>query len=364
MAQSIKAAVPTVSGLQLLGHAGSAGEAMAKLPALVDIIILQIRLPDADGFNLISQIRQRHPSVYFVPALQGNEAGDVWQKILQNNMRDVLVPPFTPQAIASVLHQASINAQHASPVLEISSSYMVAVASARSGVGKSIFAVNLALAMARQKVKPTLLDYSMSPGDFFTMLDQVPRNTIVEAISQGLSLDVTLLRNLVADHKLGFQFLACPNDDFDFYGFDAGQASNLLKELRSMAEYIVVDTGAYDLPPTHAAVEEADLVYLITTRDLSRLMSLQRWMKSLESRGVERNKFKVIVNNAEVGTEISEEEIEEVLSHPVTAYLPSCPAETVYSINSGKLFVDTRKDHPFTSVIEKLAEFTIQRWAE
>ncbi len=365
VSQTIKAALQTKPDLSLLGHAASAGEAVSKIPSGVNIIITQIRLPDADGFALISQLRQKNPSAYFVPVLQGNEAGDIWQKILQLNLRDVLVPPFSAQSIASVLSQAAGNAQISIPAeASSSSSYLIAVAGARSGVGKSIFASNLALSMAKQGAATTLIDYSMNSGDFFTMLDQVPRNTLADAIAQGLALDASLLKNLYGEHKLGFSFLACPNDDFDFYGFDAEQSKHLLAEARQLSDYIIVDTGAYDLPPTYSAIEEANVVYLITTRDLARLMSLQRWIKSLSSRGISTENFKVIINNAEVGTEISETEIEEVLAHPVTAYLPSCPAETTYSINSGKPFIETRKEHPFTSVIEKLAEYTIQRWAD
>jgi pilus assembly protein CpaE len=368
VSQAIKAALQTRPDLPLLGHSATAADALAKAPASANIIMVQIRLPDADGFALIHQLRQKHVYAYFVPILQGNETGDVWQKILQLNMRDVLVPPFNSPGILGVMTQALVNAGSSNSPAVVSgglgSSYLVAVAGARSGVGKSIFATNLALAMAKRGANTSLIDYSMNSGDFFTMLDQVPRNTLTDAIAQGSGLDNILLKTLFAEHKLGFSFLACPNDDFDFYGFDAEQSRHLLVEARQLSDNIIVDTGAYDLPPTYSAIETADVVYMVTTRDLARLMSLQRWMKSLSARGVSTENFKVIINNAEVGTEISEAEIEEVLSHPVTAYLPSCPSETTYSINSGKPFLETRKDHPFTSVIDKLAEYTIQRWAD
>ncbi len=332
------------------------------------ILLLQLRLPEGDGFALAGQIQNRNPGIYIVPILQGNETGEVWQRLLQLGLRDVLLPPFTAQNLTQSIGQAAQHAQAQAGMRAATGqpvgSYIVTVASARGGVGKSIFATNLALAMARQSAKVALLDYSMNAGDFFTILDQVPRNTMADAISQGMGLDSVLLTNLFAEHNLGFKFLACPNDEFDFYGFDAEQARNLLKECRQIIDYLVVDTGAYDLAPTSAAVQEADLVYLITTRDLARLMSLQRWIKNVTSQSISLEKLRIVVNHSEVGSELKDEEIEEILACPVTAYLPSCASEVTYSINSGKPMVHARPDHPLSIVIDKLAEYTVTRWAD
>ena len=359
-------ALGSVSGFKLLGQALSGNEATAKAPNLKpDIVFLQLALPDTEGLDLVSALRKKLPGTYFVPVLQGGEGGEVWQKILQSNLRDVLVPPLSISTVQSIYKQAEVNrGLFASQPGESTggSGYLVAVASPRGGVGKTVFAVNLALGLVRHGAPATLLDFSMSAGDFFTMLDQVPRHTMADAIGQGLGLDSGLLRNLLADHALGFRFLACPNDDFDFYGFDYDQAKNMLKSVREICDYTVVDTGAYDMPMTAAAVEEADLVFMLGTRDLARLMSMQRLIKSITARGVLPEKIKVIINNAEVGTEISEAEIEEVLGHQVTAYLPSVGTDTTFSINSGKPLMQTHPEHPFSTVVNKLAEYTAQRW--
>ena len=369
VSQAIRDAIAGNPGFRLVGQTMSGTEMLSKIGSSgAKVLLLQIRLPDGDGFSYISQLQARVPGIYVVPILQGNEAGDVWQRVLQLNLRDVLLPPFTPQNISQLLQQAAQHVHQGAAfgpgTSDSQESYVVAVASARSGVGKTLFATNLAIAMVRHSAQVALLDYSMNAGDFFTMLDQVPRNTMADAIAQGLSLDGALLTNLLADHSLGFKFLACPNEDFDFYGFDIDQARNLLKELRKLSEYVVVDTGAYDLAPTTAAVQEADLVYLVTTRDLARLISLQRWLKGVTSQDIPPERFRIIVNHSEVGSELKEEEIEEILGHAVTAYLPSCAAEVTYSINSGKPMNQVRSEHPLSVVIDKLAEYTVARWAE
>ncbi len=341
----------------------SEGSAARSEVGKCDAVIISLYLQDYDPFDLIGEFKAAGTTA--VPALQGTEGGDVWQNILAHDLRDVLVGVQDPGAINQVMNSALQHAQesHASAGGSASGgAYVVSVASARGGVGKSIYAVNLAVAMAQYDAKVALIDYSMFAGDFFSMLDQVPRNTIVDAIGQG-EMDENFISSLMSEHPMGFSYLACPNEEFDFYGFDYDSAIALIQATRSLYDYVIIDTGAYDLPPTAAAVDESDLVFMITTRDLARLMSAQRLIKSFRDRDYPEEKIKVIVNNAEVGIEITEEEIEEVIEHPVTAYLPSIATDTTFSINSGKPLIHSKPDQPMVSVLNKLAEYTVQRWA-
>jgi pilus assembly protein CpaE len=365
---SITQALATNPEYKLLGHASTGQEGLFYLSSTTaKCALVQLSLPDMDGFEFIRQVMEKYPDIYLVPILEGNESGEVWQRLLQLNMRDVINGFMDQKALLPILKSAAQrSAEQASRFQESGMSrgrsYMVTVASARGGTGKSVFAANLAISMAKNKTSPLLVDYSMYAGDFFTMLDHVPRNTVADAISQGQGIDQPFLKSLVADHPLGFRFLACPNQDFEFYSFDYDSARNLLKTTRGITEFSVIDTGAYDLPCTMAAVDEADLLFLVTTRDLSRLLATQRFIKSMRDREVVPAKIKVIVNNAEVGTEISETEVESILEHEVTAYLPSCPLQTTFSINSGKPLAQAKADLPFCKVIYRLAELCIQRW--
>lgn len=350
------------AGHSIVAELNAGSDVMAKAAA-TDLVFISVNLPDVDSISVIRSLKASQPHLPIIPVFNGSEGGDVWQKILQLNLRDTLVNPKDPGQVINAVNEAIMHMQAGDEyAAEGSQSYVVSVASARGGVGKTIFAVNLAICMAQQQADLCLIDYSMSPGDFFTTLDQVPRNTIQDAIAAGQGIDDVLLRNLTSSHPLGFSYLACPNDDFDFYSFDYDSATSLIQAARSLNPFVIIDTGVYDLPPTNAAVENSDLVYFVTNRDLSRLMSLQKLIKSYARRDVQVEKFKVIVNMAEWGTEITEEEIEEVIEHPVTAYLPSIPVESTYSINSGKPLAQSSSDFPIINVMHKLAQYTISHW--
>jgi pilus assembly protein CpaE len=335
------------------------------------MLIVRLNLGDMTGFDFINQVRQKAPDLYIIPALEGTEGGQVWQNLLQLELRDVLVGPQPPAEIAKVLAAAAPRAQekfdkNKAPTHIQGESFVISVVSARGGVGKSVIAINLAAAIAKLNDSVTLLDFSLTPGDFAVMLDDVPRNNIMDAVQQGGSLDAEYLNNTLAPHpRLHFRYLASPNQEFDPSGFDYNVGLAIMQATRGLSQYVVVDTGMSMAGATVAAVDASDVIFLVTSRDVARLLSAKSLIKFLKTdRQVTNQKLKVLVNEAEIGAEISESEIESLLEHPVAAYLPCNAGPVTFSINSGAPIVIAEPHHPISVVLNKLAELSFYRWQE
>jgi pilus assembly protein CpaE len=335
------------------------------------LLIVRLNLGDMTGFDFIHQLRQKAPDIYIIPALEGSEGGQVWQNLLQLELRDVLVGPLPVNEIAKVLNSAAPRAQerydhNRAPASVHGAAYVVSVLSARGGLGKSVIATNLAAAMAKLSDSVTLLDFSLNPGDFAVMLDDVPRNNIMDAVQQGGSLDAEYLNNTLAPHpRLRFRYLASPNQDFDATSFDYNVGAAIMEATKTLSEYIVVDTGLAMSGATIAAADASDIIFLVTSRDVARLLSAKNMIKFLKNdRQVINQKLKVLVNEAEIGAEISESENESLLEHPVAAYLPCNAGPVTFSINSGAPIVISEPHHPISVVLNKLAELSFYRWQD
>jgi pilus assembly protein CpaE len=335
------------------------------------MLIVRLNLGDMTGFDFIAQVRQKAQDIYIIPALEGTEGGQVWQNLLQLELRDVLVGPIPPPEISKVLATAAPRAQerfdqNRAPAAIEGEAFVISVVSARGGIGKSVVATNIAAAMAKLSDSVTLLDFSLNPGDFAVMLDDVPRDNIMNAVHQGGALDAEYLNNTLALHpRLRFRYLASPNQEFDASGFDYNVGAAIMAATRTLSQYIVVDTGIAMAGPTIAAIDTSDIIFLVTSRDVARLLSAKSMIKFLKNdRQVTNQKLKVLVNEAEIGAEISESEIESLLEHPVAAYLPCNAGPITFSINSGTPIVVAEPHHPISVVLNKLAELSFYRWQE
>jgi pilus assembly protein CpaE len=374
-ASVVRAAVEANPELKLVSETQTGRDGSFAIATILQghprMVVVRLNLGDMNGFDFIAQIKQRAPDVYVIPALEGNEGGQVWQRLLQMELRDVIMGPVPKTEVAKVLASAALRAQelfnnHKPTGGSSGQAFVISVVSARGGSGKSVIAINLAAAIARHSDSVALLDFSLNAGDFAIMLDDVPRNNILDAVAAGGGIDAELVQNLLAPHpRLGLRYLASPNQAFDPSAFDYNIAHSILNATRTVSQYVVVDTGLDVAGPTIAAVDDSDIVFFVTSRDVARLLAAQRFIKYLlNDRGISSSKIKVLVNEAEVGAEISENEIESLLEHPVSAYLPCNAAPVTFSINSGAPIVIAESQQPIAVVLNKLAELSFHRWQE
>jgi pilus assembly protein CpaE len=334
------------------------------------LLVLRINLPDMNGFDVIQQMRQRYGDVYIVPVLEGNEGFSVMQTLLQLRLSDVLSATNNSGEIAKILQSAAKASQQvfdqhvASQGGPQGEAFVMSIIGARAGVGKSVLSTNLAAALAKMNNSVVLLDFSLNPGDFAIMLDMVPPSTIEQALQSGGAPDTELLQSLLTSHEMGFRFLASPNQEFDAKLFDYNIGVALMQASRGCGEYVIVDTGVGMSEPTIAAADNSDIIFLVTSRDVTRLSATQRMLKFLKDREIPANKFKVIVNEAEVGEEISMSDIEQLLEHPVCAYLPCNAAAVTFSINKGQPIVLADPGQPVAMMLQKLAEISFNKWQD
>jgi DNA-binding NarL/FixJ family response regulator len=62
--RGVAALLESESGIEVVGEAGTAGQALARVPALrPDVAVLDVRLPDGDGIAVCRELRSRMPDL-------------------------------------------------------------------------------------------------------------------------------------------------------------------------------------------------------------------------------------------------------------------------------------------------------------
>jgi pilus assembly protein CpaE len=118
------------------------------------------------------------------------------------------------------------------------------------------------------------------------------------------------------------------------------QITDILTMLRQQYDYVIVDTSKSFQPPTIAAFEQSDHIFLVTTADLPSLRNIKRCMPVLERLIPDSgDRIRLLVNRYQDDDLITRADIERTLGLPVYWTIANDYEAVMRSINSGKPIV-------------------------
>jgi pilus assembly protein CpaE len=212
---------------------------------------------------------------------------------------------------------------------------LVVVCSAKGGVGKSVVATNLALALARSGQATTLLDVDLQFGDAAVMLKLKPSFTLSHALQQKGRLDATFLDELLTRHDHGLRVLPAPFDP-TAEGLTRPEDLDPLVDLllAETSGFVVVDTPPQLHPHTVHLIERADEVVFVTSADLANAKNATLGLEVLRRLGVSDGKVHVVMNRAASKAKLDLAGVEQAIRARLDAYIPSSVV-VPESINKG-----------------------------
>ncbi len=207
----------------------------------------------------------------------------------------------------------------------------------KGGIGKTAIATNLAVEIANMtKERVALVDLNMQMGDVTTFLDLNPSFDTAYVINNLERIDEGfLLSTLEKYHNSSLYVLADPPDLEQAEVITSENITTLINVLRNVFSYIIIDTTASFDGKTITALDNSDLVLLITIVNLPSVRNCQRCFDLFKRLGYTKDKIKIIVNRYMENDEIKAEDVEEVLGHPVYFKIPNNYFTIINAINKG-----------------------------
>ena len=233
---------------------------------------------------------------------------------------------------------------------------VITVFGTKGGTGKSLVAVNVAAALARQTAQPTVLvDANLQFGDAAIMLQLPPAHTIAEAAMAGDRLDGELLDNLLLRHDpSGLLLLAAPPNPEAADQIGRAEVSNVITILRERYAYVVIDTSPRIEEGSLAALDAADDILLLTNLDVMSLKNARLALQTLQALGIQQAKVKLVLNQANTQGGLTRADAERAVRMKVSASLPSDPS-VADSVNRGIPMVISAPTSKFALSVEDLA---------
>ena len=237
---------------------------------------------------------------------------------------------------------------------------IVAVFSAKGGVGKSTIAANLAVGLSQfHGLRSVLVDADLWFGDVSSLLGIDSGGTLAELCSGG-EPDATALFETAVRHKSGVMVLQRPSELVAAEKIDVESLSWTLYLARTLFDFVVVDMGTLLDDMTLRLLDVADMILLVATPEMSAITNTSRFLHIAETLGYVP-KVSLVVNRANSGVDL--QALKGALQSSVAATVVSDGPWAVYCANQGVPIVslDDGEQHKITSDLAAIVDLVAGR---
>src|SRR5215470_14809773 len=232
---------------------------------------------------------------------------------------------------------------------------VVTVFAAKGGCGKTSFAINLAVALARHSDRRVcIVDLDLAFGDVAISVQLDPAKTIVDAIPMAGHLDNTGAASLLTRYQPNLEMLLAPTTPGDAEKIPASLIGELLLVLRTIFDFVVVDTPAQFSEHVLTAMDNSAHHVLLTTPDVPALKNLRITLDMLDLLSYPRQIRSVVLNRADSKVGLSLEDVDRVVRWPIAAHIPSS-RDVPISINKGTPLTLASPGHAVSQAIGRFA---------
>jgi len=361
------------SDIEVAGAARSGREAVQMTQELKpDVVLMDINMPDMDGIAATEMIRQRDQITQIVIlSVQGDP--NYMRRAMLAGARDFLTkPPMADELISAIRRAGQMAQTERSKAVQIASAPAMAMAQQmaaglsngkvimvygpKGGVGTTTIAVNLAVALNNTETNVALIDAKLQYGDVAIFLNEQGKNTILDLAPRADELDADVVESVMIKHSAsGLHVLAAPSRPEQAEQVTPDQFSKLVKRLRQMYAYIIVDTASALNDITLAALDGCDVVILVVTQDIPSIKNARLFLDLLQSIGAQRNRVCFVMNKYDKRISITPEKVAENLKQAVGGVIPLDERTVIPAVNRGIPFMIDNKVQPCARAVLDLA---------
>jgi pilus assembly protein CpaE len=318
--------------------------------------------PQADtdeALGFASALRMVRPAVGVILVRERADV-DMLNQALQSGVREV-VQAGDHAALAAACRRsrdvswrilAATTTERNGPTVD---GKIITVFTAKGGVGKTMLAINLGVVLAQRGAnKVCVVDLDLSSGDIAISLLLDPVRTLADAVSMIGHIDITGAASLLTPYRPGLEMLLAPVSPGDAEKVPPSLVGELLAVLRTMFDYVVVDTPPHISEHVLTALDASAHHVLLTTPDVPALKNLRVVLDVLDMLSYPAEIRSVVLNRAESKLRLSQEDVERVIRTPVAAQIPASRAVPI-AVNKGTPITLASPGHAVSKAINNFA---------
>jgi len=348
-----------------------------------DVVLMDINMPDIDGIAATEQIRHKSPHIQII-ILSVQSDQNYMRRAMLAGARDFLTkPPMGDELISAIRRAAEVarlerskNAQGRSgsvasmmPVMSGPAGFaqgkLITMYSSKGGVGTTTLAVNLAIALHNDDTRVVLVDGNLQFGDVAVFVNEQGKNTLVEIAPRVDELDAEIVQDIMIKHEAsGIHILAAPQRPEQAENISPEQFAKVISFLRRLYAYIVIDTTPTLTDITLTAIDNSDVIVLVTTQEIPAIKNARLFLDLLQTMGIGRERIVFAMNKFDKRIAITPQRVSENLKQEIAVVIPLDERIVIPAVNRGVPFILENKAQPVGRGIFALAESVRARLAE
>ncbi len=373
--ENIRKLLQFESNIEVVGAAKSGREAIQLSQEITpDVVLMDINMPDMDGIAATEEIRKHTPSIQVVIlSVQGDQ--NYMRRAMLVGARDFLTKPPMPDDLTATIRRAGAVAREEREKraqayvtlaggitqslvgVRMTHGKIIMVYSPKGGTGCTTLAVNLALALHNDETRTMLVDANMQFGDVAVFMNVQGKNTILDLTPRADELDPDIIEEVMIKHAAsGLHILAGPARPENAEKVTAGQFSQVLKYLRQLYAYVLVDTCTSLNDITLSVLDASDVIVLVATQEFPSIKNSRLFLDLMITMGIPLDKIAFVMNRYDKRITITPEKVAENLKQEVVAVIPLDERVVISSVNRGVPFVLDNKARPSARGVFTLAE--------
>ncbi len=236
----------------------------------------------------------------------------------------------------------------------------------KGGVGKSVFAANLAYAFLKEmKQKTLLIDCDpKSCGDQNFITGIRPTKTVMDLASFAGAVTTQSIGTLVAAHPTGMNFIGAVMGPDQIFNVQVDLLRKQIGAVSQFYKYVIIDLGSELGPVQTGIIEDATAIMVVTTPEVLVVNQTRRMVNDLLAMSVPADFIQVVLNKVS-RSGLDQNAISQSLRRPILAGIPQDDLTAVQALQRSTPFVVSNPASPasaaYHDVVRRLTGGILQK---
>lgn len=337
-----------VDYVEVVGDGKTGLEALGFLEEFAVDLVLLGAATDGDGYTLARELLRRKPGVAVI-MMEQELTEETVRKAVTAGARDVVLAPLDPSRLVQAIYLGAQDQETAAGEHDLelpgkgrvrARGRIITFFCTKGGVGKTFTAVNTAVALARGTGKKVaLVDLDLDFGNAALAFNTISRRSLLELAEELSLLDTGMVESYLVAHPSGVKVLPAGTMPQATERISSEQVDTILRTLAATYDYVIVDMPPRITGPLDPAIREVDLLFLVTTPEVSTIRNVKLIMKMLAAAGYPRAKIRLLLNREDPRSGIRAGDVEATLKERLFAIIPADYKRAPASMNRGEPLV-------------------------